>query len=265
MFVKKIFGYSFSITIHGPDEFYNAPGQYLSQKVEEADFICCISNFARSQLMKLSDYKHWHKLEVSRLGVDPEIFIPGKFEESPDTFEIICVGRLCSAKGQHILVDAVTELLRKGHNVRLRIVGDGPDRISLENHVKSQTYSDKILFEGAVNQDRIRDLYSQAHIFSIASFAEGIPVVLMEAMSMEIPCVTTRITGIPELIRDGIDGLLVSPSSIDELSTALELLIRDPDLRRTLGENGRKRVMANYNLSSNVDHLAGIFKHHLEY
>ncbi len=263
MYVKEVFGFGFSITVHGPDEFYDAPGQYLTRKVESADFICCISNFARSQLMKLSAYEHWHKLEVSRLGVDPEVFTPRPFEIEPAVFEVICVGRLTPAKGQHILIDAMERLLQAGRNIRLRIVGDGPDRASLERHVHRLGRQRDIIFEGAVNQDRIRDLYARAHIFSMPSFAEGIPVVLMESMAMEIPCVTTRITGIPELICDGIDGLLVAPSSVEELAAALERLMDDPDLRRTLGENGRKRVVEDYDLSKNVERLGDIFQRRL--
>lgn len=259
MYVKKVFGFGFSITVHGPDEFYNAPGQYLTEKVIAADFICCISHFARSQLMKLSPYEHWHKLEVARLGVDPDVFLPRAFNPAPDVYEIICVGRLCSAKGQHILVAALDMLVQKGLKVRLRIVGDGPDRASLEQQVGQLGVAEQVVFEGAVNQDRIRDLYALADIFSIPSFAEGIPIVLMEAMAMKIPCVTTRITGIPELIRDGEDGLLVAPSDIQSLAEALERLITDASLRERLGGNGRQRVLEEYNLADNVGRLAGIF------
>ena len=263
LYVKKVFGFGFSITVHGPDEFYNAPGQYLTEKVIAADFICCISHFARSQLMKLSPYEHWHKLEVARLGVDPDIFLPRPFNPDPDVFEIICVGRLCSAKGQHILVAALHILVQKGLKVRLRIVGDGPDRPSLEQQVRQFGIAEQVIFEGAVNQDRIRDLYALADIFSIPSFAEGIPIVLMEAMAMEIPCVTTRITGIPELIRDGEDGLLVAPSDIQSLADALERLITDAPLRKKLGESGRERVIEEYHLAHNVDRLAEVFSYRI--
>lgn len=263
MYVKTIHGFGFSITVHGPDEFYNAPGQYLTEKVITADFICCISNFARSQLMKLSPYEHWHKLEVARLGVDPEVFAPKAFNPAPEVFEVICVGRLAPAKGQHILVEAINRLVEEGRNIRLRIVGDGEDRPSLEQQVTQLGLGEHVIFEGAVNQDRIRDLYSRADIFSIPSFAEGIPVVLMEAMAMEIPCVTTRITGIPELIRNGIDGLLVAPSDSDELANALARLMDDPELREQLGKHGRIRVVEDYNLPKNVDRLAGVFSRRL--
>ncbi len=259
MFVKEVFGIGLSITVHGPDEFYNAPGQYLTQKVAAADFICGISSFARSQLMKLSPYEHWHKIEVSRLGVNLETFAPKVFNPSPEVFEIICVGRLTPAKGQHILLDALNILVQDGRKVRLRLVGDGEDRASLEQHASALELGESIIFEGSVNQDKIRDLYAQADLFAIPSFAEGIPVVLMEAMSMEIPCVTTRITGIPEMIRDGIDGLLTTPSDVEELAGAIGKMIDDPELRERLAKNGRIRVQEHYNLSKSVDRLASIF------
>lgn len=260
LFVREVFHFSYSVTVHGPDEFYDAHRQYLRQKVIESHFICCISYFARSQLAKLSPYEHWHKLQVSRLGVDPSVFQPRGFNPNPEVFEIICVGRLCSAKGQHILVDAVQQLVEQSRPLRLRIVGDGEDRDSLERHVHALGLGQVIIFEGAVNQDRIRDLYSRADIFSIPSFAEGIPVVLMEAMSMEIPCVTTRITGIPELIRDGIDGLLVAPSDIAGLAAALARLMDDATLREQLGKAARLRVIEHYNLEKNVHRLAEVFR-----
>ncbi len=259
MYVKHIFGHGFSITVHGPDEFYDAPGQYLTQKVIAADFVVCISHFARSQLMKLSPYAHWHKLVVSRLGIDPAVFTPRPHNPHPEVFEIICVGRLAPAKGQHLLVDAVAAMVREGRPVRLRLVGDGVDRPSLEAQVKDLGLQRHVVFEGAVNQDRIRDLYAQADCFCIPSFAEGIPVVLMEAMAMEIPCVTTHITGIPELIRNGVDGFLVAPSDAEGLVQALSGLMDYPELREKMGRNGRQRVMEHYDLARNVEKLAQVF------
>lgn len=263
MFVKQVFGFSYSITVHGPDEFYDAHRQYLGEKVITSDFICCISHFAKSQLSKLSPYEHWHKLEVSRLGVDPTVFEPKVFNPSPEVFEVICVGRLCSAKGQHILVDAIELLREEGRAIRLRLVGDGVDRRSLEDHVKERELSQDVIFEGAVNQDRIRDLYSRADAFSIPSFAEGIPVVLMEAMSMEIPCVTTRITGIPELIRDGVDGILAAPSDVRGLADGLGQLMDNPEMREQMGKQARQRIVELYNLEKNVERLADVFRSRL--
>jgi len=121
-----------------------------------------------------------------------------------------------------------------------------------------------VVFEGAVNQDRIRSVYAQADVFCLPSFAEGLPVVLMEAMSMEIPCVTTAIAGIPELITNGIEGLLVPPSDLDALVQALASLIDDDALHSSIATNGRKRILARYDLRTNVEALAAIFAEHIK-
>jgi colanic acid/amylovoran biosynthesis glycosyltransferase len=210
-------------------------------------------------LMKVSQYVHWNKLVVSRLGVDPAVFAPRPAKAAPDIFEILCVGRLTPAKGQHILLDAVERLAQQGRRVRLRLVGSGPDNDALREHAAQLENSNVVVFEGGVNQDHIRKLYAAADAFCINSFAEGIPVVLAEAMAMEIPCVTTHITGIPELIRNGVDGLLVAPSDIDGLVDALARLMDDAELRERIGKNGRARVLELFDLRKSVEKLAAIF------
>lgn len=259
LFVRRVFGFGYSVTVHGPDEFYDARGQYLADKIAAADFIVCISSFARSQLMLLSPQIHWNKLIVSRLGVDPQLFSPAARNAAPETFEILCVGRLTPAKGQHLLIDATERLAQQKRRVRLRLAGSGPDESSLREHAARIGFPERVIFEGAVNQDRIRSLYAAADIFCLPSFAEGVPVVLMEAMAMGIPCVTTQITGIPELIRNGIDGLLVAPSGLDALVEALATLMDDPALRERLAASGRARILEHYDLRRNVAELAGHF------
>ncbi|MGB8260972.1 MAG: glycosyltransferase family 4 protein [Terracidiphilus sp.] len=259
LYVKRVFGFGLSITVHGPDEFFNAEGQHLARKVEAADFLVCISSFARSQLMYLSPYAHWARMSVVRLGVDPTQFSPALRRPSGDFFEVLCVGRLTPAKGQHLLIEAVEKLAAAGRRVRLRLVGTGPDASSLRRHADHGPIPERIIFEGAVNQDRIRSFYSTANAFALPSFAEGIPVVLMEAMAMGIPCVSTRVAGIPELIRDGVDGLLVAASDVDELAAALARLMDDGELRERLAASARERVLDKYNLERNVARLARLF------
>ena len=260
LLLTRIFPFTLSITVHGPDEFYDVPGYHLQRKIAESRLLCAIGMFARSQLMKIAAADHWSKIRVTPLGVDPEIFSPRPFRESVDCFEVLCVGRLVPAKGQRILVAAIARLVAEGRSVRLRIVGEGPDRASLEAEVRALSLNGTVIFEGAVNQDRIRDLYRSAEVFALASFAEGIPVVLMEAMAMEIPCVTTFITGIPELIRSEVDGLLVPPSDEAALARAIARLMDDAGLRRRIGKSGRLRVIENYNLRRNVEGLAEVFR-----
>jgi colanic acid/amylovoran biosynthesis glycosyltransferase len=259
LYVRAIFGVGFSITVHGPDEFYDAKGQHLTEKIAVADFICCISLFCRSQLMKFSPYADWDKLIVSRLGVNTAEFSPKPIRHAPEPFSILCVGRLVPAKGQHQLIDAVERLAGQGRRVRLHLVGAGPDDASLRQRVLQFENPGTVVFEGPVNHDRIRTLYDVADLFCIPSFAEGIPIVLMEAMASGVPCVTTQIAGIPELIRSGLDGLLVAPSDLDGLTEALATLMDDEALRNRISKSGRQRILEHYDLRRNVEQLAAIF------
>lgn len=257
-----------SLTVHGPDEFYDTRGQWLTQKIAAADFIICIGSFARSQLMYLSPQDQWEKFYECPLGVDPEFYNPPKHNKSPlksnnEPFTILCVGRLVAAKGQRILIDACAEIAANGQQIRLVLIGSGPDEAALKAKVTAANLSSLVHFTGALNQQEVREWYQKADLFALASFAEGIPVVLMEAMASGLPCVSTRITGIPELIRDGIDGLLVSPSSCAELVDAIKLLIADEDLRQQLALSGRARIEDKYEITKNITHLGQIFRSNL--
>ena len=143
--------------------------------------------------------------------------------------------------------------------MRLRLVGDGPDDASLRASADRLAHPETVIFEGAVNQDRIRTIYATADVFCLPSFAEGLPVVLMEAMSMRIPCVSTSIAGIPELIRNEIDGLLVPAADLEALVGALARLMDDGALRDRLARAGRARILEHYDLGHNVKTLSQIF------
>lgn len=254
----------YSLSVHGPDEFHSVSEFYLTQKVERAKFILCISDYCRSQLMRASSPMYWGKFEVVRLGVDPAVFAPRRLEKkNGDGFDIVCVGRLVPAKGQLILVRAFADLLAQGYNVHLKIVGDGVDRKQLESFVDSCGLTSAVEFKGALSHKETRQVLEEADLFVLASFAEGLPVALMEAMAMEIPCVSTYVAGIPELIRDGVDGLLVPASSQEALTGAMKSMIDKPLLRRELAAAGRRRVLAFYNLAENARALATVFERNL--
>jgi glycosyltransferase involved in cell wall biosynthesis len=262
LLVQKIYGIPYSMTVHGPDEFYDTGFYHVREKIEGASFICCISRFCRSQLMRASSAEHWEKMEVCPLGVDPDAFEP-RHAIAEDVFHILCVGRLTPAKGQAILLAAVARLVERGRRVHADLAGDGPDRPALEKVAARLNVTRSVTFHGAVNQDRVRELLARADVFVLPSFAEGVPVSLMEAMAMEIPCISTTIAGIPELIESGEEGILVPPSDPDLLAAAVEKLIGDPELRLRLARAGRRRVVESYNLGLNVARLAAIFERRL--
>ena len=259
MVAAEIWQLDYSLTIHGPEEFYEVDYCYLPRKIERAKFIFCISDFCRSQLMKYCNPAHWDKMHVVRLGVDVDEFKPTS-REPGEPLQIVCVGRLVPAKGQHILLRALSLLHAKGHAARLVFVGSGPDMDSLKREAAANGLAERVIFRGALNHDQTRQQLEQADIFALASFAEGVPVALMEAMAMAIPCVSTRVAGIPELIRDDVDGILVSASSIESLAGAIESLLVDADLRQRLGSSGRARVKERYNLADNLKVLASTFE-----
>ena len=121
LLVTAVFPLTMSITFHGPDEFTDPEGFHLARKVNACAFVCAISHFARSQLMRFSHPSQWSKIEVSRLGVDTALYSPRPQRNEPDVFELVCVGRLAPVKAQRVLIEAVTRLAREGYRVRLRI------------------------------------------------------------------------------------------------------------------------------------------------
>jgi colanic acid/amylovoran biosynthesis glycosyltransferase len=263
LLAAEVFRLSMSNTFHGPQEFVDPLGFHLREKVERSRFVVAISSFGRSQIMKSCAYREWRKVELARLGVDPAVFTAAGQREDRSPVALLTVGRLAPVKGQHILLDAVARLRAAGHPVCMRLAGDGPDRSSLEEHTAALGLTGSVVFEGWCSQETVLRLYQDTGIFVMASFAEGIPVVLMEAMAMEIPCVATYVAGIPELIEDGITGFLVPASDTDALANAISRLIDDRELASRLGAAGRCKVLADFNLEKNTRELAAIFTRYL--
>jgi colanic acid/amylovoran biosynthesis glycosyltransferase len=252
----------FSMTAHGPDEFFNQEEEFLAKKVAAASFVICISDYCRSQLMRILAPEEWGKLRVVRLGVrsglaDRALQRVGEAQgdETRAELEILCVGRLVAAKGQRVLLEAFARLRAEGLALRLRYVGDGPDRVNLEGFARSAGLEGAVIFEGALNHDRALALVEQADLFVLPSFAEGIPVALMEAMALGVPCISTFVAGIPELIRHEQDGLLVPAGSVDELATAIAALAKDQSLRERFARSALQQVQTRYNLERNLGTL----------
>jgi glycosyltransferase involved in cell wall biosynthesis len=257
-------GCTWSMAIHGPDEFYDVSRANLADKVAASRFVVAISDFGRSQLMTVADESRWEDIYVVRCGLDPDAFSLDDLAEqrrapSPDGQHIVCVGRLIHVKGQALLIEAVAELRNRGLNVRATLVGAGPKRADLEQLARQLGIDDRVVFSGAVGQDQIQSVYRSADVFCLPSLAEGLPVVFMEAMALGIPVVASRITGVPELVENDRTGLLVTPARLDLLADALERLLRDPTLRERLASEGRKKVLAEFDVNSSAARLREIF------
>ena len=254
----------YSLTIHGPEELLNTRSYRLAEKLAQASFVFCISDFCRSQLYAITPPADWPKFSVSRLGVDPLVLTPAArpvgFAARRDRVNIVCTGRMVPAKGHHILLQAIKMLLQRGLQVQLTLIGGGPDLTGLQRYVVVNDLAQHVVFTQALSHEATLAHLRRSDIFTLASFAEGIPVALMEAMSLGLPVVSTHIAGIPELIRSGIDGILVPPANALALAAALEQLITDTSLRRNLGAAGRQRIINQYNLPLNQELLAHLFR-----
>jgi colanic acid/amylovoran biosynthesis glycosyltransferase len=262
--VARIFPVTLSITFHGSAEFLNPAGFRLAEKVRASLFCCAISQYGLGQLMYACGYPEWSKLELTSLGVDPDRFRPRPFRPDRSPFQVICVGQLAPVKGLHLLIAAIAALVREGRNIRLRFAGDGSERSALRQDVENRGLSGRVSFAGNVNQDELLEMYRETDVLAMSSFAEGLPVVLMEAMAMEIPCVAPWVNGIPEIVTHETDGLLVPPADAEALSRAIARLMDETELRRALGQKARLKILAKFDLRRNTEHLADIFRRRLD-
>jgi len=262
LLLARIFRVRYSLTLHGSGEFADVVGFHLAEKVAGATFVATVAQYGMSQVLNASDPAHWHKVVVLPLGVDVEAFRPKNAprRNRGEPFRLLSVGRLSAAKGYPILIEAVALLRESGRDVSLTLVGEGPLRTPLERLIAGHALEDVVRLAGACNHDRILDYYDSSDAFVLSSFLEGLPVVLMEAMAMELPCVATWITGIPEIIENDAEGLLVPPASASAIADAVGRLMEDPEAARRLGMAARRKVVAKYNLGRNVERLAQEFR-----
>jgi colanic acid/amylovoran biosynthesis glycosyltransferase len=250
-----------SLTLHGPDEFFDQEAFYLRRKIESASFVICISDFCRSQVLRIAPDLDDSRLVVVRLGVDclalrlPEPgFAAATNQRSP--LRLVCTGRMVAAKGHRILLEALARLATEGVDYSCTLIGDGPERRSLESLCKRLGIEGRVRFPGAMAHRQTLSEVAQADAFVLASFAEGLPVALMEAMALGIPCVSTMVAAIPELIEDRKNGLLVPAANPEALRIALGQLATDVEFRLKLGQKARATVEDRYNLATNLDVLA---------
>ena len=262
LILARIFPVRYSLTAHGSGEFVDVVGFHLADKVAGAVFVATVGQYGMSQVMNASDPAYWHKVLVLPLGVDVDAFRRKKTlqRDLNEPFRLLSVGRLSAPKGYPILIEAVALLRERGCNLRLTLVGEGAERASLEKLIALRDLGNYVRLAGACNHDRLVDYYESSDAFVMSSFLEGVPVVLMEAMAMELPCIATWITGIPEIIDKDVEGLLVPPASASAIADAVERLIEDPEGARRLGTAARRKVILKYHLERNVERLVQEFR-----
>lgn len=256
---RMLGGPPFSFTVHGPEEFDKPESLSLGIKIHYASFVVAISHYGRSQLCRWSQSDDWPKLQVVRCGLDAE-FVKAEPTPVPSNHQLVCVGRLSEQKGQLLLLDALAEL--RNQNVRFQMVlaGDGPMRRDIETKIEQLQLQAHVEITGWISGARVRQLICESRALVLPSFAEGLPVVLMEALALGRPVVTTSIAGIPELVQPGINGWLVPAGSTHDLVIALrELLATDPARLTEMGRRGCTAVRQLHNVDLEARKLAELF------
>lgn len=258
LIAAKLGGLEFSLSVHGPDEFYDVTPNNVKEKIEEAVFVRCIGFFCRSQLMRLSSMDQWGKFHIVRCGIFRDEFAR-KAPPGGPVRNVLCVGRLCPSKGQAVLVEAAEILRRRKRGFRIRLLGGGPDLEAIRAMIEAKGLGDCVEAVGPVGHDRVKEELAASDLFVLPSFAEGIPVALMEAMASGVPVISTRIAGIPELIDSGSEGVLTQPSDAQELAAAIDSFILGRADARAMTERAWQKVRALFDAEANAKALGELF------
>lgn len=259
MLCRLLGGPRYSVTIHGPEEF-DAPGPLaLGEKVRHAAFVAAISHFARSQLLRWASPADWPRIHVVRCGLD-EVFLGVPGVPVPDRPRLVSVGRLAEQKGQLLLVEAAARLRERVPDFELVLVGDGPLRGELEAQIARLDLGDCVRITGFLDNRSVRRELEAARALVLPSFAEGLPVVIMEAMALGRPVISTYVAGIPELVEPGKSGWLVPAGALDPLVDAMaEVLAAEPARLEAMGRTGAARVAERHDAAAEAAKLAALF------
>jgi glycosyltransferase involved in cell wall biosynthesis len=264
--IHRLEGIPFSFTAHGSD--LHRDRHMLREKVAEARFVVPISEFNRRVILDECGEEQAAKLEVIHCGIDPEVFRPALEPPAaaPGAIRLVCVGTLHAVKGQVFLLEACRRLFERGIAFRCDLVGDGPDRRRLARRARALGIAGSVRFLGAQTREEVAARLREADVAVVPSVPtrdgrrEGIPVALLEAAASGRAVVASRLSGIPEAIEDGVDGILVPAGDAEALATALAELAGDPELRRRLGAAARARMLRDFDLARNARALAARFR-----
>jgi Glycosyltransferase len=260
MLCHALGGPTYSFTVHGPEEFDRPEALLLPEKIRRAAAVVAISAFGKSQLMRWCEAADWRKIQVVHCGVDEE-FLTQAATPVPETPQLVCVGRLSEQKGHLLLLEAIAPLANEDLPFKLVLVGDGELRPQVEAAIAQHSLQSHVEITGWANSAEVRQHILSARALVLPSFAEGLPVVLMEALALARPVVSTYVAGIPELVEPGRSGWLVPPGSVEELTAALrEVLQADPKTLSAMGEQGRSRVVQQHNAATEARKLAALFQ-----
>lgn len=259
MLVRVLGGPGYSFTVHGPEEFDAPAALSLGDKLDRAAFAVGVSSFGRSQLCRWAAYETWPRIKVVHCGIEPAAFaVPAPLPDGPP--RLVSIGRFVEQKGQMVLVEAMARLVKDHPDLHLSLIGDGPLRGALEAAIAGAGLGGNITLTGWLDEAGVRAEIAGAHALVMPSFAEGLPMVVMEAMAAARPVIATYIAGTPELVRPGETGWLVPAGDAAALAEAVAAMwSAGPATLARMGQAGRERVLDRHDVTQEADRLAGWF------
>jgi colanic acid/amylovoran biosynthesis glycosyltransferase len=257
MLAHVLGGPRWSFTVHGPEEFDKAPLLALPEKVKRSTFVAAVSSYGRSQLYRLIPYSDWPKVKVVPCGVESSFHTCAPTSR-PEARRLVCVGRLTEQKGQMLLVDAALILAARCSHFELVLAGDGEMREAIAAQISRCGLDAQVRITGWISSEKVREELLAARALVLPSFAEGLPVVLMEAMALRRPVISTYVAGIPELVRPGEHGWLVPAGDVQALAGAMQACL-DASVEELvrMGEAAHRRVIARHDVDVAADTLIG--------
>lgn len=261
MLARILGGPPYSFTAHGPEEFDKPEQLALAAKINSSAFVVAISSFGRSQLYRWIPSHQWRKVQVVHCGIEDAFFpAEGDLTTAANT-TLVCVGRLCEQKGQLLLVRAVAHLLARGSQLSLVLAGDGEMREEIEATVATLGIDKHVRITGWISSDQVRDELLASRALVLPSFAEGLPVVIMEAMAMGRPVISTYVAGIPELVRNGVDGWLMPAGDEHRLADTIQACLdASIDELAAMGRSAYHRVRARHSVDIQAERLRELFE-----
>lgn len=265
MLAANFLGLPWSLTLHGISETDHPAGGMLPGKILRADFVACASWFMRAQAMRVVDQQHWANITVVRCGIDHSALPPSLPDGGTGDHitHFICIGRLSAEKGYSGLLNSFAALIAGGTRAKLTIVGEGPLRRQIEDTIGELALTGQVRLLGALPEQATLNEIARADVLVLPSLMEGLPVVLMEAMALGKPVIASCVAGIPELVHDGVTGLLFRPSDWDQLGERMHLLAHDRVLRTRLADAGRAAVATEFAIDKAVEPLVQHFTDHM--
>jgi glycosyltransferase involved in cell wall biosynthesis len=264
MFTRRFSGISYSFTAHGSEEFEKAPLLSLNEKIRDASFVVSVSSFGRGQLMRWTLPEFWPKYAVVHCGLDQRFF-NSHVSLPPQSPRFVCVGRLDEHKAQIVLVEAVRRLKDSGVPCQVVLVGDGDMRQYVEEAIRRAGLEGDISITGWVSGDRVMAELTAARALILPSVSENLPVVIMEALALGRPVISTYVAGIPELVEAGSSGWLVPASDEVALSQAMrEALEASVEQLARMGAAGRQRVAERHDSLKEAAKLKQLFAKHAQ-